>query len=133
MPKSKLSSARIRELKDQGLATSEIAKRAGITTAAVATRLSPEPQRKRSRERYQLADDEGRRRYLDASSQRDHELQKETEERATRLGFPWTAEEIEFLRLNGPTMTAFNIAIQLSRTFFGVERASRRYGISLRN
>lgn len=133
MPKSRLSTVEIRDLKDRGISTEEIARRAGVTKVSVTVRLSPEPQRKRSRERYQFADDEGRRRYLDAGSQRNHELQKETEERATRLGFPWTAEEIEFLRLHGPTMTAFNIAMQLSRTFFGVERASRRYGISLRN
>ena len=133
MPKSALSTAQIRDLKDRGVPTSEIARRAGITTVSVTTRLSPESNRKRNREAYQLADAGSRQDYVDTVVKRYHELQKETEEHATRVGLPWAAEEIKFLKLHGPTMTTYDLAIELSRTYAGVSGAAQKYGISLRN
>jgi len=131
--KSKLSTAQIRDLKDRGVSTSEIARQAGIGSQGVRIRLSPEPQRRRSREYYQLASDEEQQARSDAVLLRIHELQDETEEHATRVGLPWTAEEIEFLKREGPTMTTVELALALSRTYSGVMHAAQRYGISLRN
>ena len=133
MPKSKLSTAQIRDLKDQGVSTAEIARRAGTTAQNVKRRLAPEPKRKRDREHYQLASDEERQEYSDVVLQRTHELQDETEEHATRVGLPWTAEEIEFLKREGPTVTVVKLALELSRTYAGVRRAAQRYGIRLGN
>ena len=133
MPKSALSTEQIHELKDGGIPIAEIARRAGTTAQNVRRRLAPEPQRKRDREHYQLASDEERQEYSDVVVQRINRLQDETEEHATRVGLLWTAEEIEFLKREGPTVTVVKLALELSRTYAGVRRAAQRYGISLRN
>ena len=111
---------------------SEIAERAGTTVACVQARLSPTRNRRNNREHYRSLQGTGRKAYINAQIHRRHGDQDETTPTAEKFGNPWTEEELNYLRDWGGIKKAKEIAIDLKRTFYAVERVAQKHKIPLR-
>lgn len=132
MPKSKLSSGEMKRLRGRGRSHPEIAQMAEVTQIAVSYRLNPASRRQKARDRYRGLGGKDRETYLNQTRKRRMDAQDETALFVERRGDRWTKEEIDYLREYGTTKTTRDLALDLGRTFFGVNRAGERYKIPFR-
>ncbi|TSC82324.1 MAG: hypothetical protein G01um101419_595 [Parcubacteria group bacterium Gr01-1014_19] len=136
MAKSLLSTEEILKLKDCGVSAIGIAELAGTSANAVHVRISPDHNRAANRQAYQGLSDEGKKVYSSKELARYYEAQKKSIAAMKESGFvkgrPWSEEEVQYLKVNGTTKTALEVAIHLKRTFAAVHTAARRYHVKLR-
>ena len=131
MPKSKLSTEEIRNLKNTGVSVLNIAEQAGVKEPAVRSRLSPTENRRRMRERYRNFQGEDRKEYIKTQLKRRQEAQDRTVLLAEKIGDLWEDWELDYLREWGGIKTIEELAIHLSRTYRAVERAAGYHKIPL--
>ncbi|MEK7654097.1 MAG: hypothetical protein AAB345_02335 [Patescibacteria group bacterium] len=134
MAKSLLSTKEIQELKEVGVNEIGIADIAGISAVAVRVRLLPDRNREKAKRVYRNLNAENKKAYCIRQTARERVLQEKSI--AAGISQPsggrlWSEEEIQYLRMNGTTKTALEMALHLKRTFVSVARAAQRYRIKL--
>ncbi len=130
-----LSKEEILELRKQGTTIKEIACIAGVSEPCIRNYLNPEYNRISVSNYYRRIKGEKRTNFLNDQLRRRKNSQKLSlilKPKQSPGGIGWTTEELEYLSSYVKTKTILEMTLFLNRTYYSVQKAIRRYGISER-